>query len=100
MTANASLTGKMPDPDLNGLGAIAGRCRDNPTEQVTVVAVVAVRKVEHDHLTGDDKVKFEVEHIEPVEGGDRSFVESLLRAATEHRTGKVPIDGFNEGMAP
>lgn len=67
-------------------------------DQITVIARLSVRSIEHNMKSGDSKVKFELDHVEPVDGADETFVLSLLNSATERRTGKVEIDGFGEAF--
>lgn len=98
MTAKSTLLGTLPDPMKNGLSGVADQFEEDPTETLTVVATLAVKKVEYDVETGDAAVKFHVTAIEAVGGSDESFVLSTMRAVQEKRTGVPALDGFEDAM--
>lgn len=98
MGTKAALQGRLPSADLDGLSAQAGTSLRNPQETVTVVAVLAVGKIETDLNTDDVTVKYQIEAIEAVAGGDEQFLLSTLKAANAARTGRTEIDGFEDAL--
>lgn len=98
MSAKASLIGKLPDPDLNGLATAAQAFLDNPEEVQTAIVRLRVRKMETDTETGDVTAKLGIEHIEVIGGSDESIVRSTMAAACEKRTGIKQLDGFEQSF--
>lgn len=98
MSVIASLMGRLPQADQNGLATAAQDILEDP-RAVTAIAVLRPKKVETDlDPDADTKVKFEIVHIELVGGSDEQFVLSSLRGACERRTGVQLMDGFEEAL--
>lgn len=100
MTVRASLIGKLPDQDMNGLGALAPAMEDDPNRVWVGIIQFTNRKTEVDNETGDVTVKTGVVSLEPVHGQDAEEALNMLRRAASRRTGMSEIDGFENAATP
>jgi hypothetical protein len=95
------LQGKMPDPDRNGLADLATRLAEDSSDELLVVATVAVHSVETIvDSDGDVIVKLRLLDVEPIEGDERGFIEAVARSKREQRTGRRSLPGFGTVFDP
>jgi len=98
MSVIASIMGRLPHADQNGLATAAPEILADP-RPVTAIVVLRPKKIETDlDADSDTKVKFEIVHVEIVGGSDEQFVLSTLRGVCERRTGVQMMDGFEEAL--
>jgi hypothetical protein len=90
----ATIGGKLPSADLNGLAAAAPTFRQHIDKPIIALAKLSVRKTEKDEQTGEYTVKLGIDVIEPIAGDGGAHLAELLANTTAVRTGVLEIDGF------
>ena len=90
-----SVSGRLPDGDGNGLGAIVSDLIRDPKKLHVCIALVDCRKITTDADSGDAIPTARIRRIEVVlDSEDMKLAENLMRRALDRRTGReaLPYD--------
>lgn len=102
MTALASLSGRLPAGEANGLAAIVRQLVDDPGDIHVLVVLADCVKVTKLVESGDTVPTLRVRRIEAIsDGDDRAQLRRLLMREYERRTGQptLPLDLENDVRA-
>lgn len=86
-----NLSGKLPEGDANGLGAIENQLIAEPGTKCVVLAVVDAAKTTTNLDTGETVATARIRRIEPLLEDDLPHARRLLQRAFEKRTGQVTL---------
>lgn len=89
----ATLSGRLPDDDRNGLSPLSSDLVSDPEKVRVAVVLLDCIKVTRNVDTGEESPTIRIRAIEPVVNmtTDASEMRRLLRRAYERRTGKVEL---------